>query len=188
MRVPPRPSAGESGPPRAGRGPAVDAEEGRGEAYARLLADVMDRARQSEEVRSERAVRDTRVRTVRGSVLAGVGVVFLAVAGWNLVLLRKPPAELPPEERALATGMTMFAVIQEIEAFRAKNGRLPSSLEELDLEDTGILYTVAGDRYRLDEKAREEPASYIDDQEPLSLLESMGVPVERPSAGGGGSP
>jgi hypothetical protein len=149
-----------------------------------VLAEVMERARASAEVRGARRPASERAKPVNRAVFLGLGSLFGVILVWNIWLLRRPLPELPPEEREVVRGVALFAAAQRIEAFRVENGRLPAGLDELGLEDAGLIYTVVEDRYRLDEEGAALSEGHRDEEDPIAILESLGLPVRREDGGG----
>lgn len=181
-------SGSRTPPDRPGDGPFRRPPPGSsGETYSEVLAEVLDRARHATELRSARRPAHEHRKPVNRALFAGLGAAFLFVATWNAWLLLRPVPGLPPREEAVVTGVTLFAVAQRIEGFKTENGRLPEDLDEIGLEDAGLIYTVAGDRYRLDQEGDEEgetgPAAYVHTEDPVAILEDLGVPVTREGGG-----
>jgi hypothetical protein len=112
-------------------------------------------------------------------------VALVLVVSWDVYVLTRPPETLPRAELEADLRIIVAAVVEEVDDFRATQGRLPRADEMADvLLDEGMSYTVEGERYVL---VAEDGASRLryDGSEPLDAwVEGVGPRV----SGAGGPP
>ena len=79
---------------------------------------------------------------------AGVRLLALVVA-WDVSRWTQPPVPLTPEEQSIDLTWIVAGVVEEVEAFRTAEGRLPSTADLEDLLDETVSYQVEGDGFRV---------------------------------------
>lgn len=115
----------------------------------------------------------------RAPILAAVGVIFVAVLGWNVYVLAQPP-ELPgPAEEALHLRYFVGDAVNLIEDFRAEEGRLPTRADLGDLLDAEIRYDAGEGGYVVGLEGEQVSVEY-DGSVPLDAWVAAGT-----DAGGG---
>ena len=126
-------------------------DEARGQETADAVAAVLKHAAEREE---HARARSTPRKQPRWMLPLGIQLAVLAVyllispPGWVTV----HPIQAPdPAVQEQGLKMAMYIQSQQIEAFRIRNGRLPSSLEEIGgTPPPGVEYELRGtDEYRL---------------------------------------
>ncbi len=109
---------------------------------------VAEAARAVEKAEAARRAAEERARPrSRGPVLAVLLVGLVAVAVYDYVRLTAPPPTPPAEVAAEDLRASVAILVEEIEAFRAEAGRLPTAaeLEAEGLLDEGVRYAVLSD-------------------------------------------
>ena len=98
-------------------------------------------------------------RKGRGTFLAMVAVIFLAVIGWDVYYYAfsgKPSSEF--EEVALQA--SVYLAQQAVETVLEETGSLPATLEEAGGDEEGLSYSVSGDGYTLTARGPRHEFSY----------------------------
>ncbi|HKS07751.1 MAG TPA: hypothetical protein VJR92_15720 [Gemmatimonadaceae bacterium] len=139
---PPADDAQPLGPPPP---PDYDAE------IAEIVAELMDeRARTKERDIAEAAAR--RARLSRRGLPLPVQITIVVLV--SVLVVWPPPAFLPQPDVPVYPMMQgarvqVWLIANDIERFRAANGRLPDSLSEIQRSDHGVAYQRAGNQYTL---------------------------------------
>lgn len=151
-----------------------------GAEYADSVQEVLERAAEAEAARGQKSTPSNPALS-SGPVLGGVALVFAAVVFYNVQALSGPAVPVTPEEAEVSSGISVMIATQAIEAYREEHGRLPESLEELGFPTGSLNYQVEGDTYRLIVSVDgHEPVEFSPEEEPLRILEEMGVTLGRP--------
>ena len=122
-------------------------------AERKKLIDEYTQAKRTEVERLSAEEQLKRVQKKRTQVT--ILCVLLALTIWVSMappaFIKPAPAPLPtPQERESSIRFAMFIQAQQIESFRAANGRLPGTLEETGQPLNGIQYTILpGNQYAL---------------------------------------
>ena len=133
----------ENGPPM--KDPSGTGEEEKSRDFDGAVSEVMDHVAEHA-ARAEEGVAQGRPASRRGILVAAL-VVLVLVAAWDVYMLTRPPTGLPPEIVAEDLRWSAGLAAQEIEAFRAEQGRLPDPSEIADILDEGLTYRVEDDHY-----------------------------------------
>lgn len=126
-----------------------DRSDERTKERADILREVMeDQARRAaSESREERSSGRRLVRGVYALALVLCGYVWIGSPSWLTVQGPPPPS---PAEQEDALRLTIYVQAQQIESFRSREGRIPSSLEEVGARLSGVHYQRTGPtHYRL---------------------------------------
>jgi len=157
---------------------AVSSPELRARLLAEAVADAEHReARYRVPLEESRAARWKSLSAVLLFLLAGA--VFLVPPGWAR------PAPLPglePEIRLRGLRSALMLQAEQIEVFRLREQRLPTSLEEVPSVVAGVRYVRSGSRaYQLVAHEPDGTAVVYDSAHPTPAFESA-VPQWRPEA------
>jgi hypothetical protein len=144
------------------------------------LEDIM---RQEVEDSQERR----RIRAVRGQkkprykILGALLGILVIVIGLNVARVLTAPDPFTRAEEEASAMLTVYLVAQGVEAFRDSAGFLPTDLENLDLDEEGLVYTVQESGYVLEYQDGGVSASYRSGQSLTSFVAAVEV-----LEGGGG--
>jgi len=132
---------------------------------------IMKRASEIEELSST-----PRQRRSKKPLAGVVAAIFLATTTLNVVnTLRGSQAAVDPQGEVTNIRFEIYVAAQNINAYREKNGQLPSNLKMRSLIDDGITYMRHGDTYTLMGMAGEEAVHYADGED----LEAYAAAAER---------
>lgn len=143
-------------------------------AAADIAAHAEARARERTEHEAEQADAATRESFLgRGSTLAGLIAILVAVTALNAYLAAssEPPAA-PEAIEISAARMNLAIIAQEVEAYVEDNGEPPANLDEFGYEDDNVSLTRTGDGYRLISTEVEPAIVYVGGTDPALLLSS----------------
>jgi hypothetical protein len=104
-----------------------------------------------------------------------LGIVFLAVLGWNVVLLGEGANALSSVETQRAEGVLVFVATQAVEGFAAEHGRLPGTLAEAGIDAPGLTYSVRSDGYSIESVAEGAGVRFEQGQKVDSFLLGLGI-------------
>lgn len=146
--------------------------DSRSDAFAAAAGELV------EEVQS--TIRDDEPETAeeRGPSLArpiALGIVFVGVMVWNVVLLRANADPLSAVETQRSEGVLVFVATQAVEGFQAANGRLPATLSEAGIEAPGLVYTVRTDGFSIESATAEAPVKLEQGQDVDGFLIDLGI-------------
>ena len=83
----------------------------------------------------------------RTQILVTLWLILAGVITADAYFFTRPPPELPPAEQEIDLRWIVAGVVDEIEAFRVEEGRLPTRAEFTDLLDEVVSYEVRGEAY-----------------------------------------
>jgi hypothetical protein len=138
--------------------PAEPVGDGAPSSRARRVSDVAERERLVARTVADATARDTRYQGMRWQARPAVrwwkwGIAALLVVG-ALLALAAPPTRvagpplpsLSPEDRTAGLQAALVLLAGHIEAYRARTGRLPQTLEEVGGSFPGVRYVRSNNR------------------------------------------
>ena len=105
----------------------------RGADYAAALTGVMDRAAEIDAAREVRAAPREPLLT-RPPVVVALLLIFGGVVYYNILALRPAPLAADSEVLQNTATVSIHIAAQAVEAYRAENGILPTSLEAVGMD------------------------------------------------------
>jgi hypothetical protein len=121
-----------------------------------VVGEILAEAQQVRDERRERSERaqervEKRLSKKRSSArtLYYLVPVLLLLSAGNLFLARQAVQPFSAQEQSDASRMMLYLVAAGIEEHREINGRLPSSLNQIDAAETGLRYEPSGQTYTL---------------------------------------
>lgn len=141
-----------------------------------IMKQEVEDSRQRQRIRSMRGRKNPRYKTL-GILL----LVLVVLIGLNVVRMVTAPDPFTPAGEEASAALTVYLVVQGLEAFRDSAGFLPADLESLDLDEEGLRYTVQDPGYVLQYQEGEVTVSYRSGESLAPLIAAYDV-LER---GGG---
>lgn len=150
--------------------PSIDL--GPSAAEQEALASVMQRVEERSETARQvtEAQRPSKPFLARPSTMIGSSVVLVGVLIFNAVSLKQEPVALTSQQAADVAHAHAALTVLGVEAFRAEQGRLPGSLDELQFGFDGLQYHPNGTRYSLTAEVDGQAAHLAEYDDPNRLL------------------
>jgi len=153
--------------------PSDERDRVSGREMAGALADVMKQ--QADKAQSQREADAERKKGRKSSPFTWV--LFLALSAVSAYIwigspdwLESKPAPVPPELAAAGLRMEVHQQALMVNRYLEDSGRLPETLAEAGIGETGVVYTPVGEaRYRLELTGPKGSVEY-DSDEPLDLF------------------
>lgn len=104
-----------------------------------------------------------------------LGVVFLAVAGWNVWLLQAASPRMTASETRRADGVMVFVATQAVEGYAAEHGRFPERLEDAGVDAPGLQYRAQPDGFAIAAAGSDVPVRYDRSERVDEFMVRMGI-------------
>ncbi len=97
---------------------------------------------------------------------------FLALTAMNFMAARRPAAPLEPEVARHEAQVAVYLAIQQIEAYRAETGRLPTGLAEVGADGPGLVFNRTGQGYELVAQVDDNTERFRSGEDPTRFEEA----------------